>query len=256
MKVVTIQEFLRPFPDFHTWEGKRQVDYLAYYLQKDDMGGRIWYVAGDIDDLYTEIPLNPYQRTARYLSEESLKRKGGSYVRRPSGYVLSKHRFDEIESTLMQNPRKIAVSSALASLKRKIKSTGEKIFLAETIACHEIGSNRAAVVMMWTLVIAHLRNAILAKYSTQLNAQIGLWNQTHPKNQIGQINVYDDFGEIPDHRFIELAKSSGAINKDQKHILEEKLKIRNMAGHPTSATIAPSKVDEFIDDLALNFLVK
>lgn len=255
MKIIELNEFLNPLSDFHKWDGKKQVDYLSFYLQGATMGGCTWYSTTDIQDLYSKIPLTPYKRIAQYLSEESLKPKGGKYVRKmKSGYVLSKHTYDEIQTSLTKNPRKIAVSVTLKSLTKKIKDEGEAVFLSETIDCYEIGATRASIVMMWTLTVAHLRNLILNKHLHAFNSEVGIWNQGHPKNQLSTINTYDDFGEIPDHRFIELTRSSKIITKEQKHILEDKLKTRNTAGHPTTTIIAPSKADEYIDDLALNIL--
>jgi hypothetical protein len=65
---------------------------------------------------------------------------------------------------------------------------------------------------------------------------------------------YDDFGEVTESKFIELLRSAKVINKDKKIILDEKLKKRNMAAHPTSMKIRESKVIEFIEDLVENVL--
>ena len=66
----------------------------------------------------------------------------------------------------------------------------------------------------------------------------------------------DDFGEIPEGKFIELLRAGNIISNDVRKILEEKLGTRNSCAHPSGISIKPSKVIEFIDDLVANVVLK
>lgn len=251
----TIHDFLDLLPDYHTLDGKKLVDYISYYLQSEK--GLKNFIASDLDDVYDEIPLPSYTRLRQYLSEESSKKASNAkYVKNKiRGYTLTAPYFNQIKSEIGINPRKSVVSSSLLDLKDKLINKEEKMFLEEAITCHQFNANRAAIVMVWGLIIAHLKNKTVSNKLQEFNTAISNWNTNNPKNKFNQIIDYDSFEEIPDFKFIELLKMAGLITKTQKEILQEKLKVRNSAAHPTSIAINSAKTNEVILDLIENILL-
>jgi hypothetical protein len=66
----------------------------------------------------------------------------------------------------------------------------------------------------------------------------------------------DNFCEIQEKVFIEIAKSAGVITSDVRKILDEKLGIRNTCAHPSTVEIHRSKVVNFIEELVDNVIGK
>lgn len=251
-----LDKFIELLPDFHKWDGKKQTDYLAFHLQRLNHGiFTVGLSSSKIMQAFRDIPLTPYDRIARYLSEEATKARNGKYVKVANGYLLSKPRSKEIEKEFSKDHRTQQVTESLSRLKKKVKDEGEAEFLDEVISCYEHGSNRAAIVMMWTLAVAHLRNSVINEHLVAFNAAIDTWNTNHPKSKNGPISHYEDFGEIQESRFIELLRISKIITKQERELLDERLKTRNAAGHPTTFKINSYKVTEFIADLVDNILI-
>jgi hypothetical protein len=67
----------------------------------------------------------------------------------------------------------------------------------------------------------------------------------------------DDFSEIKKEKdFIELCRAASVFNNDVRKILDEKLGIRNAAGHPSTVTVHGTKAANFIEDLVDNVILK
>ena len=56
--------------------------------------------------------------------------------------------------------------------------------------------------------------------------------------------------------FIEICRSAAIVTNDVKKILDEKLGIRNTAGHPSTVKVHPRKAANFIEDLVENVILK
>ena len=78
----------------------------------------------------------------------------------------------------------------------------------------------------------------------------------HADKKMRQIVSYDDFSDLKENRFIELLRGSGIISNDVRKILDEKLGVRNSAGHPSGVKISGHKATEFMIDLIENVLLK
>jgi len=134
----------------------------------------------------------------------------------------------------------------------KVKNTNEKVFLIEAINCYRVEAYRATIVLLWILAIDHLQSYIFGRKFNEFNSALA----KNPDKKISKIINYDDFGELKESRFIELAKSAGIISNDIRKILDEKLGIRNSAAHPSGITFTGHKATEFALDLISNILLK
>jgi hypothetical protein len=145
-------------------------------------------------------------------------------------------------------------SAALRKLEAKLPSGREKGFLTETIDCFEAGANRATIIMCWILAVDHLYDYTFQHHLAGFNIELA--KVTDKRIKITRIQDRDDFGEIPESKFIELLRASSIISNDVRKILEEKLGVRNSCVHPSGILIKPSKVIEFVDDLVENVVLK
>lgn len=240
--------FAARFDDFATWSSTQQVDYLVYYLTSQPDVESV--IIADIEECFELLDLRPYSRLAVYLSEGT--KKNGRYIKHTKGYRLERATFDAIRVVVDAEPKKVHVSKQLADLIRKIKDSQERSFLEEAIRCYRVESYRATIVFVWILTMYHLQNYILGHYLSEFNTAL----MAHPDKQMKQIVSYDDFSELKESRVIELMRSARIISNDVRKILDEKLGIRNIAGHPSGVTISGHKTTEFALDLIENVLLK
>jgi hypothetical protein len=145
-------------------------------------------------------------------------------------------------------------SGTLRSLTGKLLLTPERDFLDEAIKCYEAKAYRAAIIMVWILAMDHLQDFILKHSLEDFNRALAKVNDRRVK--VTKVTCKDDFGDIPESKFIELARAAGAISHDVRKILDGKLGIRNSYAHPSSLTLSPVKAAEFITDLTDNVISK
>ncbi len=148
------------------------------------------------------------------------------------------------------------IGPALVSLEKlvgRLQDDAERRFLAEAVACVQVGAKRAAVVMVWLLAVDHMQRYVLAHKLTEFNQALG----RRPDHKGITISTIDDFGEIRDERtLIEVLRSAGIITKDIRRILDEKLGFRNTCAHPANIEIPDAKVVAAVEDLAENVVLK
>jgi hypothetical protein len=248
-----LKEFINHLDSFATWDGKKQVDYLAFFLLTHK--GLSSFTAKQIDECFDDIPMNEYSRTAPYLSEEVAKRSGKYKKIKSRGYTLVKHSYDEIHLHVQNEPSKTKVSHQLTDLIAKVSDLHELSFLQEAINCIAIKAPRAAVVMLWILTMSHLENYIFLDINRLKNFNDAVTK--HPnKKSVKEIKIKDDFSEIKESIFIELMSSANIISGDVRKILDEKLGIRNTSGHPAGVIISEHKATEFAIEVINNVLLK
>lgn len=244
-----IDLFASRFEDFGKWTAAQQTDYLAYYfLTRPDA---VSVTAGDIDAAFALLDLRVPTRTSVYLSEEG-KKKNGKYIKHSKGYRLERTAFEDIRNIVDSEPKRIHVSNQLAELVLKVKDTQERSFLEEAILCFRVGATRASIVMAWALTMDHIQKYVFGYKLSEFNTALA----GHSDKKLKPVVTYDDFSELKETRVIELMRSAGIISNDVRKILDEKLGIRNSAGHPSGIVITPHKATEFILDLVQNVLVK
>jgi hypothetical protein len=227
------------------------IDFFVYYLTVEaefDAAN-----ATNIADCFKACDLTPPARTAPHLSE-GLKSKPQKFVKVDGGYKLQRH-YRETLSKRLGAERVIAQTSVeLRKLENKLIEGAKKGFLKETIDCFEIGANRATIIMCWLLVMDHLFELILTKHLGPFNVELA--KVTDKRVKVSTIVGRDDFGDIPEGKFIELLKASSVISNDVRKILDQKLGTRNSCAHPSGVAIKGSKVIDFVEDLVENVLLK
>lgn len=244
-----IGKYIKKLNGFADWEDKKKVDYIAYFLTLDDSTSVI--TATQIEKVFYDLDIKKYSRTSAYLSEESSS-KTGKYLKKKTGYRLERKTFDEIKRSVDNEPKMVVVSKQLSELMDKIQDSQEKSFLSEAINCYKVEAYRASIVMVWALTIDHLQKYIYGNKLNEFNNAIS--NDSNKK--LKQIVQYDDFSDIKENKLIELMRSAGIISNDIRKILDEKLGIRNTAGHPSNIVVLGTKATEFIDDLVNNIILK
>lgn len=244
-----LENFVERFDDFSKWDGKKQVDYFAYFLATETTSES--FTAKQIQDCFDTLSLKQYARAAVYLSENS-SNKSGRYIKSKTGYRLERSVFDDIKQQVNNEPKKVRVSQHLTDLVSKIKDSQEKSFLVEALNCYRVEAYRATIILVWILAIDHLQKYIFGQKLNDFNSALA----KNPDKKIQKIVNYDDFADLSEVRFIELMRSANIISNDVKKILDEKLGIRNSAAHPSSIVFTGHKTTEFALDIINNVLLK
>lgn len=246
----SLEQFIDRLDGFPKWEGKKQVDYIAYFLTAEE--GLDNFTAKEIQDCFHQLSLKEYSRIPAYLSENAGKSRKGRYIKTKNGYRLERGVYDEIKEQVQNEPKKVQVSQRLASLVAKIKDSQEKSFLIEAINCYRVEAYRATIILVWILAMNHLQKYIFGKKLDDFNKAL----LKNPDKKIKKIVNYDDFTELPESKFIALMKTARIISNDVRKILDEKLGIRNSAAHPSGIVFEGHKTTEFVLDIINNILLK
>lgn len=167
-------------------------------------------------------------------------------------YSLSIHGLDEVKKYLADKPVPRESLALLENAVGRVSDETERKFLAEAVACVQVEAKRAVIVMTWLLAIHHLQEYVLQAKLNDFNSALKRRGDT--KNLT--IRKKDDFGDLKESDFIEVARSAGVISNDVRKILNEKLGIRNSCAHPSDIEIHDSKVQNFIEDLVDNVIRK
>jgi hypothetical protein len=250
MAADSYQNFIDGFDDFSRWAPQTQADYTSYYLQTVEGAESVSSKA--IMQKMRDAALREYSRLPQYLSENAGSRNG-KYIKSPKGgYRLVKGTFEDIDRAVKGEPQKVQVSMRLIELVEKVPDGSEKDFLEEAVKCFRIGATRATIIMVWIVAMEHLQKYIYANKLQGFQAA----QSAHTDKKMKRVINYDDFSDLKETRFIELARLSGAISNDVRKLLDEKLGVRNSAAHPSGVNISSHKATEFALDLIDNILLK
>lgn len=240
--------FATRFDGFAGWNATKQTDYLVYYITNQP--GVESATAVEVEKCFELLDLRPYARLGVYLSEGT--KKDGRYIKHTKGYRLERGAFDAIRAEIDSEPKKVQVSQQFADLVLKVKDSQERSFLEEAIRCYRVESYRATIVLVWVLTMDHLQKHVFGNFLTEFNTAIA----AHGDKKMKPIVAYDDFSDLKEIRMIELMRSANIISNDVRKILDEKLGIRNSAGHPSGVSFSGHKTTEFALDLLENVLLK
>lgn len=244
-----LEDFVERFDGFSKWDGKKQVDYFAYFLATETTSES--FTAKQIQECFDSLSLKQYARVAVYLSENA-GNKSGRYIKSKTGYRLERSILDDIKQEVKNEPKKVQVSQQLTDLVLKIKDSQEKAFLVEALNCYRVEAYRATIILVWILAIDHLQKYIFGQKLNDFNAALA----KNPDKKVQKIVNYDDFSDLSEGRFVELTRSANIISNDVRKILDEKLGIRNSAAHPSGIVFTGHKTTEFGLDIINNILLK
>lgn len=255
-----ILEFINKFPNVNDFSRKSLVILFAYYLRKYET--IIEFSSKNIIICFRQsmmkIPTN-----LTFILKELSKGKNSPLIKgsKKNIFSLSINGINEVESIYKPDSNNVDsynefIKTGLPYLKRvisKVNDNNRKNFLAEAISCLGVEASRATVILTWITVIDHLYEFIHKKKLTEFNNAMSRRTDKYGKMTI---LTKDDFCDIKESVFIEIARSANIITSDVRKILDEKLGIRNSAAHPSSIIIHETKVVNFIEDLIDNVVVK
>lgn len=247
--LLTTEEFFASLPGVRSLSYVAHILLTAHYLRQT---GRTDFSHSELAEAFKQgaLPVPPKLRNR--LAKLAKGKKARLIRTQPGRYSLSIYGLNEVKSYLADKP---LPRQSLALLERavgRVSDEGERRFLAEAVACVQAEAKRAAIVMTWLLAIDHLQEYVLRNKLTDFNTALGRRSGTTNL----RITTKDDFADLKESVFIEVAKSANVISKDVRKILDEKLGIRNSCAHPSDIEIHDSKVQNFIEDLVDNVIRK
>jgi hypothetical protein len=246
---MSVLAFLSGISDLAELSDKSKILLVAYYLRNH---GQAEFTRDEVVRAFKDGRLHlPANLTTR-LSQLS-KGKTGPLVRAgPGRYALSLEGGREVEDYLSSIGQVRVAATALEKLVGQISDDAQQRFLAEVVACVQVGAKRAAVVMMWLLTVDHLQAFVLKHKLADFNQALAKRSDCKGLT----ISQRDDFLEIRDEKtFIEILRSAGIVSNDVRKILDEKLGFRNTCAHPNQIVVPDSKVHATIEDLVYNVVL-
>jgi hypothetical protein len=256
---MTLLEFLRGIPNFREFSRKSKILLLAYYLRQYQ--GMVEFSAEDLKSACLGVlkPPSDLKIQLRLLAKgkNSLLAKGST----KDLFSLNMPGLDEVENYLSgADPAAevvdVMITEALAYLKKVVAKLGDdnqRKFMAEAISCLAVDAPRATIVMAWVGAMDHLFDFILRYKLVDFNA--ALTRRTDRYSHLTLVTK-DDFEDLKESVFIEVARSAGVITNDVRKVLDEKLGIRNTCAHASTVEVHRSKVVNFIEDLVDNVILK
>lgn len=249
-----LNAFIKQVPN---WDDKKSTELISYFLYFITiLKGNEFATPAQIGICFDQLRINRYSNIPAYLSNNSKSKKSKRplFIKNKNGYQLERLVEADISKSLISSPAKSIATSSLIDLLSQLNDREEKEFLQEAIDCYSIDARRASIVMVWILAIHHLYRYILNHKLNDFNAALS--KVTDKRIKINVIMQIDDFSEIPESSFIEIARSSKIISNDVRKILDVKLGIRNSSAHPSSIMISQVKTTDFIIDLVQNVILK
>ena len=245
-----LQDIVSSITDFSAWSHVQKIRFFAWHLHSYRNQER--FNQADIRACYDELYLDKPSNVSPYLAQLR-DRKPKEVVQDKRGYYLVRQVREQFELEYGQRQTSIQVEQLLLELPDKVSDLAEQVFLQEAIACFRCGAFRAAIVMSWNLAFDHLCNYVMKSHLTAFNTQLPI---KYPRSRITAIATRDDFSELKEFEVIEICKSARIISGNLQKIMQEKLKRRNIAAHPSSEVILRFQAEDFITDLVNNVVLK
>jgi hypothetical protein len=240
---------IRNFADLSEFE---KIKLFGWYLHTEK--GKDRFSVGEIRGCYAQLHMLEATNVSSYLHQLG-DRKPPEVLRDKRGYYLEGRVREQLDSKHGRRPTTVQVEKALMELPGKISSETERRFLNEALGSYRCGAFRAAVVMSWLLAYDHLLDFVLAKHLDAFNAAI---DRRYQNKSQKHVTAKEDFaanlhGEA---EVIELCKSAGIIDNNLRDILDERLRGRNRAAHPSMIEISQLVAESHMIDLVENVVLK
>lgn len=246
-KAIKVFSTTHPELELHKRSQRDLIRFLTYWAV--DIQGAMAMHPSLLEALFEGLALNPPVDPGNALAKLKYE---DELVKNDVGYLPSAHLREAMNRELEKKPPLVAAEPHVQALLKKVTRPDAKSFLEEAYLCLRANAPRAAIVMTWIVVIDHLYEYVLAHKLSQFNAELAKKSW-----KISSITTKDDFAEIKKEKdFIELCRAANVFNNDVRKILDEKLGIRNTAGHPSTVTVHGSKAANFIEDLVENVVLK
>ena len=233
---------------FSEWSHAEKIRFLAWYALKC---GKREFTQADIRRCYEDLHLSPPTSFGSFISAMT-GRNPKEAIRTPTGFVLERRVREAFDEKYGNRESTVAVHKLLAELPSRVQSPVERVFLDEALVCFRGGAFRGAMVMVWNLAFDHLCRFILASDLLAFNVQLP---KSFPNADISEIRTREDFAELKESQVLRVCRSANIIPGNLHTILEEKLKRRNMAAHPSTVVISQLTAEDFIKDLVENVVL-
>jgi hypothetical protein len=244
--------FYNSLPEANSLTVGERVDAFVYYLTVT-LGGSS-ATAKNVLDCFSECDLALPSSIPQYLSR-GLKSKPPKFIKvGTGGYRLERHTKERLAASLGAETVTLDVPVDLQKLAGELPEGARKDFLNEALACFSVHAYRATITMAWLLTLDHLFELILVRHHAAFNAVLA--TNMDKRVKITAIATRDDFGEMPEGKFIEFCRQAGIISNDVRKILDQKLGTRNSAAHPSGVAFSRAKVVDFVEDLFANVILK
>lgn len=132
----------------------------------------------------------------------------------------------------------------LSSLIAQIQDPEVKGYVEEGVKCLQIGALRATVVFVWAGAMRTIHEKMIQCGAAKVTAAI----QKHDA-RARRVSSVDHFAYVKDKVVLLAAQELGLFDKNEKDILLEALKLRNLCGHPGKYRPGVKKVSSFIEDI-------
>jgi hypothetical protein len=199
------------------------------------------------DDLNLPIP-SSFSPFLKALAEKRPPEAAKTGVR----WKLIQFVRDDFDSQYGRRESTIEVDAMLTGLLPKLNDLHQKEYLDETLRCFRGGAFRATVVMAWNLAYDHLLRYVMDQHLASFNSQL---TKSVPNAKIKAISRRDDFGELQEFDVIRVCHSAHIISKSLDALLNEKLKRRNRAAHPSGISVSQLHAEDTIKDLIDNVVL-
>jgi len=240
--------------EFSGWGHGEKLIFFAWFIHSRKDQDR--FTPADLRDCYEDVGIEKPSNVSPYLAALQ-KKKPKDLLRDRRGFYLPKHVKDDFEQRYGQRKSTVQITKLLGELPQQVPDLAQRTFLDETLICFRCGAFRAAMVMAWNLAHHHLCDFILKNKLTDFNQR---WKVNYPgqhKNAQKQIAKMEDFAdELKEAEVIAICASARIVTGDMQKVLNVGLQRRNIAAHPSSATVTQLQAEAHIEDLVVNFVLK
>jgi hypothetical protein len=243
-------DFVTSVSNFNSLSHPEKIKLFTWFLHTQRRMERVDGPA--IKGCYQEIHMVPPDMSI-YLPRLA-SQKPPALVKDRLGYRLEGAIRRALDDKYGEHPTVISVTRILTDLPARVPDLSERSFLTESINCYRVKAFRAAIVMVWNLTFDHLLRWILSDQN-----RLGVFNSAvarrYPKRTGLLISKFDDFEELKEFETLEILRTTSLVSKDVQKILDEKLKKRNSAAHPSAVVVTQHQADDAITDLVNNVVL-
>lgn len=240
-------KFVEEIPQIETLKDGDLIEVFGYYcdvIENNPFNAKM--LEGCFIVAVLSVPTNISSRLIELEKKSRVVKSNGNYK-------IERINRKRIEFEMLKKPKLKQISLSLEKLPSQLQQP-ESNYVSEAINCLKIEAYHAAIVLMWTTTMSHLRNYVISYKQQEFNSALA--NHTRYNKKQLQISKFEDFEEIKERDYLDLMKSSNVITSSQHKLLCEKLDIRNMFAHPTTLTLTENKTISFIEDLINDIITK
>lgn len=249
-----LEQLVESIENFNHWGHGKKLKLFGWFIHSKK--GEDRFDAAALRDCYDEIGIEKPSNVHPYIATLE-KKKPKDLLRDARGLYLPKHVKDDFEQRYGQRESTVQITKLLTELPQRVPDLAQRTFLDEALTCHYHGAFRAAMVMAWNLAYHHLCDFVLKNKLAEFNQRWPLNFPGQHKNAQKQIAKMEDFAdELKESEVIAICASARIVTGDMQKVLTVGLQRRNIAAHPSSATITPLQAEAHIEDLVLNFVLK